>query len=113
MLLSPLPFGSWFDPPRGKVGDPRVSRSSARVLHEVGGGRVAEDTALAPLAAAKALAEVGQQAGELGGERLLDELDRLLDRKFPPGERRGHYRPGDENEALLYLGGFLAGWKAT
>jgi tetratricopeptide (TPR) repeat protein len=37
----------------------------------------------------------------------------LLGEKFPPTERPGSYSPGDENEALNYLGGFLAGWRDT
>jgi tetratricopeptide (TPR) repeat protein len=39
--------------------------------------------------------------------------DYLLGRKFPPPERPASYRPGDDSEALQYLGGFLAGWKST
>jgi tetratricopeptide (TPR) repeat protein len=39
--------------------------------------------------------------------------DYLLGEKFPPHERSGSYSPGDENEALEYLGSFLAGWKST
>jgi tetratricopeptide (TPR) repeat protein len=37
----------------------------------------------------------------------------LLGEKFPPTERPGAYSPGDESEALNYLGGFLAGWRDT
>jgi tetratricopeptide (TPR) repeat protein len=37
----------------------------------------------------------------------------LLGRKFPPAEPPSYYSPGDENEALEYLGSFLAGWKST
>jgi tetratricopeptide (TPR) repeat protein len=37
----------------------------------------------------------------------------LLGEKFPPTERPGFYSPGDESEALNYLGGFMAGWKST
>jgi hypothetical protein len=37
----------------------------------------------------------------------------LLGEKFPPVERPGGYSPGDESEALNYIGGFLAGWKST
>jgi tetratricopeptide (TPR) repeat protein len=39
--------------------------------------------------------------------------DYLLGRRYPPGEKPGYYSPGDESEALNYVGGFLAGWKAT
>jgi tetratricopeptide (TPR) repeat protein len=34
-------------------------------------------------------------------------------RKFPPNSPPGMYSPGDESEALNYLGNFLAGWKST
>ena len=37
----------------------------------------------------------------------------LLGEKFPPNEQPGYYSPGDESEALNYIGGFLAGWKST
>lgn len=37
----------------------------------------------------------------------------LLGKKFPPAEQPSYYSPGDENEALEYLGSFLAGWKST
>jgi tetratricopeptide (TPR) repeat protein len=37
----------------------------------------------------------------------------LLGEKFPPTEPPGPYSPGDESEALNYLGGFLAPWKST
>jgi tetratricopeptide (TPR) repeat protein len=37
----------------------------------------------------------------------------LLGRKFPPSRRPGSYSPGDENEALNYLGSFLVGWRST
>jgi tetratricopeptide (TPR) repeat protein len=37
----------------------------------------------------------------------------LLGEKFPPNEKPNYYSPGDENEALNYMGGFMAGWKAT
>jgi tetratricopeptide (TPR) repeat protein len=37
----------------------------------------------------------------------------LLGQKFPPAEPPGYYRPGDESEALHYVGGFLAAWKGT
>ena len=37
----------------------------------------------------------------------------LLGEKFPPTEQPGYYSPGDESEALNYVGSFLAGWKST
>jgi hypothetical protein len=39
--------------------------------------------------------------------------DYLLGRKFPPPRQPGSYSPGDESEALNYVGSFLAGWKST
>jgi tetratricopeptide (TPR) repeat protein len=39
--------------------------------------------------------------------------DYLLGRKFPPAEQPNYYSPGAESEALDYVAGFLAGWKAT
>jgi tetratricopeptide (TPR) repeat protein len=37
----------------------------------------------------------------------------LLGEKFPPTELPGYYSPGDESEALNYIGSFLAAWKCT
>jgi tetratricopeptide (TPR) repeat protein len=37
----------------------------------------------------------------------------LLGEKFPPTEPPASYSPGDESEALNYLGSFLAAWKST
>jgi tetratricopeptide (TPR) repeat protein len=53
--------------------------------------------------------------------RLLEEAkkankhvpDYVLDRKFPPPERPGSHSPGDESEALHYIGSCLAGWVST
>jgi len=39
--------------------------------------------------------------------------DYLLGTKFPPSTQPDYYSPGDENEALEYVGSFLVGWKAT
>jgi tetratricopeptide (TPR) repeat protein len=39
--------------------------------------------------------------------------DYLLGRKFPPSRRPSSYSPGDESEALNYLGSFLVGWRST
>jgi tetratricopeptide (TPR) repeat protein len=39
--------------------------------------------------------------------------DYLLGREFPPSEQPDYYGHGDRNEALEYIGGFLASWKAT
>ena len=37
----------------------------------------------------------------------------LLGDKFPPTEQPAYFSPGDESEALEYIGSFLAGWKST
>ena len=37
----------------------------------------------------------------------------LLGRKFPPSEQPDYYSPGNESEALNYVGSFLAAWKST
>jgi tetratricopeptide (TPR) repeat protein len=37
----------------------------------------------------------------------------LSGEKYPPSSQPSYYSPGDENEALNYLGGFLAAWKFT
>jgi tetratricopeptide (TPR) repeat protein len=37
----------------------------------------------------------------------------LLGEKYPPPEQPDYYSPGDETEALEYIGGFLAAWKST
>jgi hypothetical protein len=37
----------------------------------------------------------------------------LLGEKFPPSELPAYYSPGDESEALEYIGSFLASWKST
>lgn len=37
----------------------------------------------------------------------------LLGEEFPPAGQPGYYSPGDENEALNYIGGYLAAWKFT
>ena len=37
----------------------------------------------------------------------------LLGEKHPPSQQLAFYSPGDESEALDYIGGFLAAWKAT
>ena len=37
----------------------------------------------------------------------------LLGDKFPPDRQPDYYSPGDETEALNYVGSFLAAWKST
>jgi tetratricopeptide (TPR) repeat protein len=69
----------------------------------------------------KALLAFRQRGDTPEARRLLKEAKKtnrhvpayLLGEKFPPTERPGYYSPGDESEALSYLGGFLAAWKST
>jgi tetratricopeptide (TPR) repeat protein len=37
----------------------------------------------------------------------------LVGQRFPPGEEPDGYSPGDENEALIYIRGCMAGWRST
>jgi tetratricopeptide (TPR) repeat protein len=39
--------------------------------------------------------------------------DYLLGQKFPPATEPPYYGRGDENEAVVYISGFLPGWKST
>jgi tetratricopeptide (TPR) repeat protein len=39
--------------------------------------------------------------------------DYLLGEKYPPSQQPDYYSPGDESEALDYIGSFLAAWKFT
>jgi hypothetical protein len=69
----------------------------------------------------KALLAFRQHGDTPEARQLLNEARKtnkhvpvyLLGEKFPLTEKPGYYSPGDESEALNYLGGFLAGWKAT
>jgi tetratricopeptide (TPR) repeat protein len=69
----------------------------------------------------RALLAFRQQGDTVEARRLLKQAkktnrhvpDYLLGLKFPPNQKPGYYSPGDESEALIYLAGFLAGWKAT
>jgi tetratricopeptide (TPR) repeat protein len=68
-----------------------------------------------------ALLAFRQQGDTIAARRLLKAAKKtnqhvpsyLLGEKFPPTEPPGSYSPGDESEALNYVGSFLAGWKAT
>jgi len=79
------------------------------------------DEGLATWAYSKALLTFRQEGDTAEARELLEEAkkanrhvpDYLLGRKFPPDQRPGPYSPGDENEALNYLGGFMAAWKET
>lgn len=69
----------------------------------------------------KALLAFRQQGDTIDARRLLKAAKKtnkhvpgyLIGRKAPPSGQPGYYSPGDENEALNYVGSFLAGWKAT
>src|SRR5204863_5277358 len=69
----------------------------------------------------KALLAFRQHGDTLEARRLLKTAKMtnkhipayLTGQKFPPSRRPGSYRPGDESEALNYIGSFLAGWKST
>src|SRR5262245_56514162 len=79
------------------------------------------DEGLATWAYTKALLTFRREGNTADARELLEEAkqanphvpDYLLGRKFPPDQRPGPYSPGDENEALNYLGGFMAAWKET
>jgi hypothetical protein len=79
------------------------------------------DEGSAAWAYTKALLAFRREGDTAEARRLLEEAkeanrhvpDYVLDRKFPPPERPGSYRPGDDSEALHYIGSCLAGWVAT
>jgi tetratricopeptide (TPR) repeat protein len=79
------------------------------------------DESSAAWAYTKALLAVRQQGDTPAARHLLKEARNtnkhvpvyLLSEKFPPTEQPGSYSPGDENEALTYMGSFMAGWKDT
>jgi tetratricopeptide (TPR) repeat protein len=79
------------------------------------------DEGSAAWAYTRALLAFRQHGDTAEAQRLLEEAkeankhvpDYVLDRKFPPPERPGSYSPGDESEALHYIGSCLAGWVAT
>src|SRR5262249_41495983 len=79
------------------------------------------DEASAAWAYTKALLAFRRQGDSPEARRLLQEARQtnrhvpayLLGEKFPPTGPPGSYSPGDDSEALHYLGGFLAGWKST
>jgi tetratricopeptide (TPR) repeat protein len=79
------------------------------------------DEASAAWAYTKALLAFRQHGDTPEARRLLQEAKQtnrhvpayLLGQKFPPSEQPTSYSPGDENEALNYLGSFLVGWRDT
>jgi hypothetical protein len=79
------------------------------------------DEASAAWAYTKALLAFRRHGNTPEARQLLKEARKtnrhvpayLLGEKFPPTEPPGYYSPGDESEALNYLGSFLAAWKST
>ena len=79
------------------------------------------DEASAAWAYTKALLAFRRHGDTPEARRLLKEARKtnkhvpayLLGEKFPSPEEAGHYSPGDESEALNYIGSFLAAWKST
>jgi len=69
----------------------------------------------------RALLAFRQQGDTPETQKLLKEARKtnkhvpayLLGEKFPPSEQPGYYSPGDESEALEYIGSFLVAWKDT
>lgn len=79
------------------------------------------DDGLAAWAYTRALLAFRRHGDTADARRLLQEAGKknrhvpayLTGREFPPPEGPAPYSPGDESEALNYIGSFLAGWKAT
>lgn len=79
------------------------------------------DDGMATWAYTRALLAFRQQGDAPESQKLLKQALKtnkhvpfyLLGEKFPPQEPPGSYSPGDESEALNYIGGFLAAWKST
>lgn len=69
----------------------------------------------------RALLSFRQKGDTLEGRQSLKKAKKankhvppyLLGRKNPSPNQSGHFRPGDDNEALDYVGGFMVGWKST
>jgi len=86
----------------------------ARLLQEY-------DEPSATWAYTKALLAFRQHGDTPEARQLLTEAKKtnkhvplyLTGEKHPPSGHAGYYSPGDENEALNYIGGFLAAWKST
>ncbi len=80
-----------------------------------------DDDGMAAWAYTRALLAFRKHGDTLEARQLLKQAkkankyvpDYLLGRKFPPEQQPPHYGLGDENEALIYVAGFLAGWKGT
>ena len=69
----------------------------------------------------RALLAFRRQGDTIEGRRLLKAARKsnkhvpayLLGVKFPSDRQPRFYRPGDESEAVEYIGSFMAGWKST
>jgi len=69
----------------------------------------------------RALLAFRRQGDTIEGRRLLKVARKsnkhvpayLLGVKFPSDRQPRSYRPGDESEAVEYIGSFMAGWKST
>jgi tetratricopeptide (TPR) repeat protein len=79
------------------------------------------DEGSATWAYTRALLAFRREGDTIASRRLLKAAkktnryvpDYLVGIKFPPPGQPGYYSPGDESEALNYVGSFMAGWKAT
>jgi hypothetical protein len=79
------------------------------------------DEASAAWAYTKALLAFRQHGDTTEARQLLDRAKKtnkhvpayLSGERFPPSRQPGYYSPGDESEALNYIGSFLAAWKST
>jgi hypothetical protein len=79
------------------------------------------DEASAGWAYTKALLAFRQHGDTPDARQLLKQAKKtnkhvpayLLGEKHPPSQQPAYYSPGDESEALDYIGSFLAAWKAT
>ncbi len=87
----------------------------ARLLHQY------KDDAMAAWAYTRALLAFRQHGDTPEAQKLLKKAlktnkhvpDYLLGDKYPPNEEPSYYSPGDESEALNYVGSFMVGWKDT
>jgi len=79
------------------------------------------DEGSAAWAYTKALLEFRQHGDTAAAQKSLKDARKtnrhvpayLTGEKHPPAGEPGYYSPGDESEALNYVGGFLAAWKST
>jgi tetratricopeptide (TPR) repeat protein len=79
------------------------------------------DEATATWAYTKALLAFRREGDTIDARRSLKAAKKtnkhvpayLTGQKYPPPEQPGYYGLGDENEALVYIGSFLATWRDT